>query len=115
MVELTDGEQKVFACNECGGLYADVADLNHLLLHAGLPGLGSMGGRVDPAATPATCRECMIDLTHIEVGPRNDPLYYESCEGCGRVFIEPGLPAPADLKAAQEQYVEFFRVFAAKR
>jgi Zn-finger nucleic acid-binding protein len=115
MAELGEAEQKIYACGECGGLYADGGELNQLLLHAGLPGLGSLGGRVDPAASPATCRECMIDLTHVQTGPRNDLIYYESCEGCGRVFIEPGPPAAADLKSAHDQLVEFFREFDARR
>lgn len=115
MVELAEADQRVFACNDCGGLYAEGGELNQLLLHGGLPGISSLGGKVDPAADAATCRECMIDLIHIETGPRADPLYYESCEGCSRVFIEPGLPAPAALADAQDSLVEFFRVYVAKR
>ncbi len=115
MAELTEGEQRVYACSQCGGLYAEVAEVNQLLLHAGLPGLASMGGRVDPAAAPAPCRECQIDLNWIEGGPRHDSLHYERCEGCGRVFIEPGEDAPADLKSAHALAVAFFRAFQAKR
>ena len=46
MTELTDGEDRLlFRCAECGGLWLDVADLNRLLLHNGLPTLEAMGGR----------------------------------------------------------------------
>jgi len=40
MSELTDGEERLLSrCAECGGLWVDVADLNRILLHAGLPTL----------------------------------------------------------------------------
>ena len=49
MTELTDGEDRLlFRCAECGGLWLDVADLNRILLHNGLPTLEAMGGRANP-------------------------------------------------------------------
>src|SRR5256885_5233441 len=49
MAELTDGEERIFyRCAECGGLWLDVADLNRILLHAGLTTLESLGGRANP-------------------------------------------------------------------
>ena len=59
-------------------------------------------------------RPRLVQLT-AGIGPRNDPLHYESCEGCGRIFIEPGEDAPVDLKSARALQVAFFRAFQAKR
>ena len=40
MTELTEGEDRLlFRCGDCGGLWLDVADLNRILLHNGLPTL----------------------------------------------------------------------------
>ncbi len=115
MADLVEEEQRVRACSECGGLWLDTADLNQLLLHNNLPGLGSLGGRIDPAASTPTCRDCMIDLTRIDLGARHDAQYYESCESCAGVFIEGEPPAPTDLKGAQAQLVGFFRSLELKK
>ena len=66
----------------------DVADLNRMLLHNNLPGLESLGGRVDPEALTGQCPECQVDLVRVEGGDRQHPLHYDTCESCGGIFLE---------------------------
>ena len=115
MVDLELNDERVSVCNDCGGLWVDVADLNRLLLHHNQPGLESLGGRVEPQATTATCRDCQIDLTRIEARTRQDTQFYESCESCGRVFIQPeDVDPPQDVPTAQQVLISFFRSFGEK-
>ncbi|HZH02864.1 MAG TPA: zf-TFIIB domain-containing protein [Myxococcaceae bacterium] len=112
MTDLEGDDEKLRVCQDCGGLWVDVADLNRMLLHHGLPGLESLGGHVDPGAETGVCRDCLIDLTRVKGGDRHDPQHYETCESCGGIFV--GTDAdPADTsEAAKAAIVSAFRQFA---
>jgi len=116
-VELTDlanEEDHVFACPDCAGLWTDGAQLNALLLHQGLPGLDSLGGRSDPDATTGTCRTCGVSLMRVEQTGRRDAMTFETCEDCGFVSVIDEGEVPADLNAARAALVAFFRRFSAR-
>lgn len=117
MTDLEENDERVRVCQECGGLWIDVADLNRLLLHHNLPGLDSLGGKVDPTAAVPVCRDCMLDLTRIEKKDRQESRYYETCESCGGIFIEgnPDEEPAKDLRTAQKQIVAAFERFAGKK
>jgi hypothetical protein len=97
-------------CSECGGLTAELADLNPILLHNNLPGIEALGGRVVPDGEVGECPTCHVDLTLFEGGERHDPQFYEVCEECGRAFIA-GESLDAGL-APEPKVVSFFRRFA---
>src|SRR5437868_13959772 len=89
MVELTEGGDRVlFRCGECGGLWLDVADLNRILLHAGLPTLEGMGGRANPDSDTGECPVDNVGLLAIESQHKRNPLVYETCESCGGIWLE---------------------------
>ena len=119
MVELTEGGDRVlFRCGECGGLWLDVADLNRILLHAGLPTLEGMGGRANPDSDTG---ECPVDknvaLLAIESQHKRNPLVYETCESCGGIWIE-SADFDAEGESAKEMIagiVEFFREFSSRQ
>jgi len=114
MPELEVGhEEPLRVCAECGGLTAELTDLNPILLHNNLPGIEALGGRVVPDGDVGECPTCQVDLTLFEGGDRQDPVFYEVCEECGRVFIA-GESLKADL-APEPKVVEFFRRFAVKK
>src|SRR3954465_3785423 len=99
-VELTDlaaDDEHVFACPDCSSAWVDGSQLNALLLHAGLPGLDSLGGRADPDADTGTCANCGVSLTRIEQAGRRDALTYEVCVDCGFVFVPGDGQVPADI------------------
>lgn len=112
--DLADGDEHVFACPDCAGLWVDGSQLNALLLHESLPGLSSQGGRVDPDATTGTCRTCGVNMVRIEQAGRRDALSYETCEDCGFVSVPPDEEVAANLSAARARLVSFFRRFSAK-
>ncbi|MFL5391185.1 MAG: zf-TFIIB domain-containing protein, partial [Myxococcales bacterium] len=67
MTELTEGEERIlFHCGECGGLWLDAADLNRILLHAGLQTLEGMGGRANPDTDAGLCPVDEVGLLAIE-------------------------------------------------
>ena len=116
-VELTDlanDDAHVFACPDCAGSWTDGSQLNALLLHHGLPGLDSLGGRADPDAATATCRACGVDLMRIEQTGRGQALTFETCEDCGFVWVTGEGDVAADFDAAQATLVSFFKRFAAR-
>src|SRR5947208_2394695 len=85
--DLAKDEEHVFACPDCASLWVDGSQLNAILLHSSLPGLGSLGGRTSPAAATGTCRGCGVGLVRIEQAGRRDALFYETCEDCGFVSV----------------------------
>ncbi len=115
MTELTDGEDRVlFRCEECGGLWLDVADLNRILLHAGLPTLEAMGGRANPEEDAGECPVDHVGLLAIESQHKRNPLVYETCESCGGIWLESADFAD-DGDSAEELtkgIVDFYRDFA---
>jgi Zn-finger nucleic acid-binding protein len=117
-VEMTnlDGDgTSVAKCATCGGLWIDVADLNRVLLHHNLPGLESIGGRVQPDALTGQCPECHVDLVTVEGGMRQDPLQYDTCESCGGIFLESEFKDATEIKTAFEEIVDFFRRFSNRK
>ena len=115
MAELTDGENRLlFRCAECGGLWLDVADLNRILLHSGLPTLEAMGGRANPDEDAGECPVDHVGLLAVESAHKRNPLVYETCESCGGIWLESADFAD-DGDSAQELtkgIVEFYREFA---
>ena len=116
MVELTQGGDRVlFRCGECGGLWLDVADLNRILLHAGLPTLEGMGGRANPDSETGECPVDNVGLLAIESQHKRNPLVYETCESCGGIWLE-SADFASEGETPQELsdgIVDFFREFSA--
>lgn len=115
MADLEGDELTLRKCGDCGGLWIDVADLNRVLLHNNLPGLESLGGKVDVEALTGQCPECQVDLVRITGGDRHHPLSYDSCESCGGIFLESEFQDATDVKVAFQEIVDFFKVFSAKK
>ena len=115
MADLEGEEQTLRKCSECGGLWCDVADLNRILLHHNLPGLESLGGKMDAEALTGQCPECKVDLVRINGGDRQHPLSYDTCESCGGMFLESEFKDATDSKVAIEEIVDFFRRFSNKK
>ncbi len=113
MAELAAGEERIHACAECGE-WIDGAQLQALLLHANLPGIGSLGGRAKPDEATGTCGVCGVNLIRIEQGRRDGELFHEICEDCGSVFVPFEPPAAEDYEAARARLVEFFRAFTVR-
>ena len=118
MVELTQGGDRVlFRCGECGGLWLDVADLNRILLHAGLPTLEGMGGRANPESDTGECPVDNVGLLAIESQHKRNPLVYETCESCGGIWLE-SADFDTEGESAKEMVagiVEFFREFSSRQ
>lgn len=114
MAELEGDDTTLRKCGECGGLWIDIADLNRVLLHNGLPGLESLGGKINIDALPGQCPECQVDLVTIEGGDRHHPLNYDTCESCGGIFIESEFKEVSDAQSAFNDIVAFFKRFSAK-
>src|SRR5438270_3430046 len=115
MAELNDGEDRVFyRCQECGGLWLDVADLNRILLHAGLPTLEAMSGRANPDEEAGECPVDAVDLLAVQSLHKRNPLTYETCESCGGIWLE-SADFPSEGETSQELsdvIVDFFRDFS---
>jgi Zn-finger nucleic acid-binding protein len=117
MAELSDGEERVLLrCPECGGLWVEVADLNRILLHAGLPTLEAMGGRANPEEDAGECPVDNVALLAVESAHKRNPLVYETCESCGGIWLESADFAEEGETAEQmiKGIVEFYRDFAVK-
>lgn len=112
MVELTGDDQTIRKCSDCGGLWVDVSDLNRMLLHHNLPGLESIGGKVDPDAMSGQCSECQVDLIRIVGGEKTAPMSYDTCESCGGVFVESDAPDVSDYAGAKNKILDFFARFS---
>ena len=117
MVELTEGEDRLLAhCGECDGIWLDVADLNRLLLHAGLPTLETLGGRADPEEDAGTCPVDNVGMLVVFSQHKRDPLAYETCEVCGGIWLE-GADFDVEGDGAPELkkgIVEFYRQYSSK-
>jgi Zn-finger nucleic acid-binding protein len=115
MSELSDGEDRVlFRCNECGGLWLEVADLNRILLHAGLPTLEAMGGRANPEEDAGECPVDNVGLLAVQSQHKRNPLTYETCESCGGIWLE-SADFSEEGDTAEEitkGIVDFYRDFA---
>lgn len=114
MVDLEGDDQTLRKCGECGGLWLDVAELNRMLLHHNLPGLETLGGRVDPEAFSSQCAECQVDLVRVEGGEKSAPLGYDTCESCGGVFLEADFKGADDFASAKKVIIDFFTRFSSK-
>ena len=115
MAELSDGEDRVlFRCNECGGLWLEVADLNRILLHAGLPTLEAMGGRANPEEDAGECPVDNVGLLAVQSQHKRNPLTYETCESCGGIWLESADFAEEGETAEEltKGIVDFYRDFA---
>ncbi|HZA49760.1 MAG TPA: zf-TFIIB domain-containing protein [Myxococcaceae bacterium] len=115
MADLEGDNTALKKCSQCNGLWIDVADLNRLLLHNNLPGLESLGGRMNAEALAGQCPECHVDLVVIEGGDRTHVQRYETCESCGGILIESEFKDTADSKAAMGEIVSFFKRFRDRR
>ncbi len=111
-VQLEGEDGTLSRCPECAGLWIDVAELNRLLLRHNMPGLESLGGRVNVEDSSGHCPECQVDLVAVEGGERHS-MRYETCEVCGGIFIESETERE-DIKEALDSIVDFYRHFAAK-
>jgi Zn-finger nucleic acid-binding protein len=115
MADLEGDETTLRKCSECGSLWIDVADLNRVLLHNNLPGLESQGGKVDAEALTGQCADCLVDLVRVTGGARQHPLYYDTCESCGGIFLESEFKDATDAKIAFKEIVDFFKAFSPKK
>jgi Zn-finger nucleic acid-binding protein len=115
MAELEGDDTTLRKCGDCGGLWLDIADLNRVLLHNGLPGLESLGGKIDPDALTGQCPECQVDLVTIVGGDRHHVLNYDTCESCGGIFLESEFKDAADAQGAFAEIVAFFKRFSEKK
>jgi Zn-finger nucleic acid-binding protein len=114
MVDLQGNDQTLRKCGECGGLWADVSDLNRTLLHHNLPGLESLGGKVDTDSLSGNCPECQVDLVRVQGGEKATPLYFDTCESCGGIFLESDFRDVSSFDAAEKEIVGFFGRFSSK-
>jgi Zn-finger nucleic acid-binding protein len=114
MASLEGEDQTLRKCGECGGLWVDVADLNRLLLHNNLPGLETLGGKVEPDTLSGQCSECQVDLVRVVGGDRSHPLSYDTCESCGGAFLESEFKDASDFKGAMKEIIDFFKAFSAR-
>jgi hypothetical protein len=56
-----------------------------------------------------------VDLVRINGGDRHHPLSYDTCESCGGTFLESEFKDATDLKVANDEIVDFFKSFAARK
>lgn len=115
LTELSSSDDKIHVCSDCTGEWIDGSQLNALLLHSNLPGVETLGGRVDPDAETGTCPTCGVSMVRIEQVGRRQPLDYEACEDCGFVYVpRTEGEAAADFTQARAYLVDFFSRFVAK-
>lgn len=109
MKELKGQDESTLWVSETeGGVWADSVDVNRLLLHSGLPGLESMGGRANLDAIGEQCPKDEIDLIVIE---GNEHLAYGYCEVCNGLWLELDLDQDPTVKEIETAMVAFFRRF----
>jgi len=112
MGTLESDEQSLSRCGECGSIWTDISDLNRLLLQNNLPGLDSLGGKVNLEMLSGQCPECLVDLVVVE-NPQH-ALAYASCESCGGILVMDDFSACAGADEASKHLVEFFIAFRNK-
>lgn len=105
-------ESALWTCQECGGIWVDVSDLKRLLLHHNLPGLESLGGRVDQDALAGHCAQCQVDMVKVIGGGKSQPVEYETCESCGGVFLPRDFGEVATFADGAREIVSLFSHFA---
>lgn len=115
MAEIAEEDQVLKNCTECGGLWLDVSDLNRILLHNNMPGLETLGGKVNAEALTGQCTECQVDLINVHGGDRHHPVHYDTCESCGGVFLESGFQEVTDFQSTVKDIVTFFNHFSSKK
>jgi Zn-finger nucleic acid-binding protein len=117
MAEITADDSVIQRCSDCGGLWADVADVNRFLLHANLPALTAIGGYLNAEEITGMCPACHVDLVVVEGGEKRS-LHYDTCESCGGIWVdgpeEGDLPETVDWKTAEKEIVSFYRAFSKK-
>jgi Zn-finger nucleic acid-binding protein len=115
MSEVAGNESTLQWCQDCGGFWVDVADVNRILIHANLPSLTALGGRLNPDEMVGQCPACHVDLVAVEGGDKRS-LHYDSCESCGGIWVEGpeegDLPESIDWPTASKELVKFYRSFA---
>lgn len=103
-------DDSVLYLSDEGGVWADAVDVNRLLLHEGLPGLESLGGRPNVDEIGDRCPKDDVDLIVIEGGEHWD-LVYAVCEVCGGIWIELGVENDLAADDLEQEIVAFFRDF----
>ncbi len=115
MAEVASDDGALQWCQECGGLWVDVADVNRMLLHANLKALSALGGYVSPDEIAGQCPACQVDLVSVRGGDKRS-LHYDSCESCGGIWVEwqkeGEVPGTLDWRTAEADLVSFYRRFA---
>ncbi len=114
MVDFKNDDQTLRKCGECGGLWVDVSDLNRMLLHHNLPGLESIGGKVDTDSLSGQCPDCQVEFVRVSGGDKSNPVSYETCESCGGIFLESDFQDATDFASAEKEIVSFFSTFSTK-
>lgn len=114
MTELAHEEERVHVCAACGE-WIDGAHLNALLLHANLPGVDSLRGRIAPEDATGTCGSCGVSLVRVEHGQRGSDEFHEVCEDCGSIYVPLDPPPAATFEAACTRLVDFFRALSARK
>jgi Zn-finger nucleic acid-binding protein len=114
MVDLQGDDQALRKCGECGGLWIDVSDLNRMLLHHNLPGLESLGGKVDTESLSGQCTECKVEFVSVHGGDKNSPVSYDTCESCGGIFLPSDVQDVGTFAAAEKEILAFFAAFSSK-
>lgn len=106
--ELKSRDDSVLYLSDEGGVWADGVDVNRMLLHAGLPGLESLGGKPNLDAIGDRCPKDDVDLIVIEGADHNE---YSVCEVCGGIWLELGLDPDDDAEAVEAGMLDFFKSF----
>jgi Zn-finger nucleic acid-binding protein len=110
MEELSENDTTLQRCTDDGGIWIDSADLNRVLLHAGLPALPKLGGKANPDEIAGQCPNDHVDLMVIEGGERGK-LAYATCEACGGIWLEDAEEVDSEVKDILENLVDFYRRF----
>ena len=113
-VEMGTLDETLQRCEACGSLWTDVSDLNRLLLQNNLPGLDSLGGKVNLDSLPGQCPDCLLDLVEVQSSKPQHALAYASCESCGGIFVMDNFSACANAHEASQYLVAFFTAFQNK-
>ncbi|MCL2178486.1 MAG: zf-TFIIB domain-containing protein [Cystobacterineae bacterium] len=114
MGTLKSDEQNLSHCVECGSIWMDISDLNRLLLQNNLPGLDSLGGKMNLDMLSGQCPECLVDLVEVCSGNPQLALAYASCESCGGILVMDDFSACTNADEASKHLVKFFTAFQNK-
>ena len=114
MGTLESEDETLHRCQTCGSLWTELSDLNRLLLQNNMPGLDSLGGKINLDALPGQCPECLIDLVEVKNSAPQHSLAYASCESCGGILVMDDFSSCADVDEAFKHLVAFFTAFQHK-